>query len=108
MPDRMPANGVDFGAEGELTDLEHAASLLEQVQDAHDYEQGTAFAVKSIAHSVLHMARGSGVTDPMSLRVLAVQWERRAGELAQMQKYDAQEELAEAARRIRVLLGDES
>lgn len=102
MPDRMPANGADFGAEGALTDLEHAASLLEQVQDAHDYEQGTAFAVKSIAHSVLHMARGSGVTDPMSLRVLAVQWERRASESG------VSGDLRECARELRALLGDES
>ena len=96
------AGGVSFDAEDALTDLEHAASLLEQVGDAHDYEQGTAFAVKSIAHSVLHMARGSGVIDPMSLRVLAVKWERRAADSG------VPGDLRECARELRALLGDES
>ena len=99
------AGGIDFDVDDALTDLQHAASLLEQVQDAHDYEQGTAFAMKSIAHSVLHMARGSGVIDPMSLRVLAVKWERRELELAGSGNVNGAAVYRQCALELRALLG---
>ena len=42
--------------EQRLTHLDHAVSLLEEVDGAVDYEQGTAFAVKGILHVLLHFA----------------------------------------------------
>jgi hypothetical protein len=83
MPERVGDGHIQLaGVEETLTDLEHAAALLEDTSNAVDYEQGTAFAMKSIAHSVLHMARGhvDGI-DPTAVRVLCVAWERQSTEL---------------------------
>jgi hypothetical protein len=53
---------ADKAGDTELTHLEHAESLLEECANAHDYEIGTSFAVKAIAHVLLHEARKTEVS----------------------------------------------
>lgn len=111
----MPEQG-SVNVQVEVTDaieessaLQLAADLLVEGQEASTYEEGTSFAVMSIAHSVLHMARGSGVLDPMSLRVLCVRWERLAREArADDEASDAAVRgvFAQCAGEVRALLGD--
>lgn len=107
MPDRIQRGGVELDVEAALTDLQQAADLLAEVDEANDYEQGTAFAVKSIAHSVLHLARGSGVIDPLALRVLCMQWTRQAEDYSAAGATTSALILHECAGELRALLGDQ-
>jgi hypothetical protein len=108
MPDRIHRGGVEIDVEAALTDLQQATDLLAEVDAASDYEQGNAFAIKSIAHSVLHLARGSGVIDPLSLRVLCVQWTRQASEIRNGGDFVSADVMLMCVAELRALLGDES